>query len=122
MPLSKESIRELLLSNDRAVERAIVALYKRQTASEQYTKSTHKDNGVGFSAADARVLSSYAQEILGGYRLQAVNLYDARQRVLKYTQQLFSIAMEKQLQQLFTTPSSNHTAQGVNNVTHSIAV
>lgn len=62
---TKESIRTLLMTNDRAVERALVVLFERQTIDEQEELSTVHSNGVGFNTADAVVGTRFARWILG---------------------------------------------------------
>jgi hypothetical protein len=93
---TRDSIRYLLQTNDRAVERALVALYRRQTALEQHSRETLTDNGQGFNAADARILTIYAQGLLDGQTLQAHELKFARERLVKYAGQLLEIAVSKQ--------------------------
>jgi hypothetical protein len=44
MPWTEQQIVTLLDTNDRAVERAIVAIYERQTADEKQTEHTRHDN------------------------------------------------------------------------------
>lgn len=51
--LTQDQILKLLETNDKAVARALVVLYERQTASEQATDSTNCWNGQGFSHAHA---------------------------------------------------------------------
>lgn len=100
MPLTKESISSLLQSRDEAVQRAVVAIWERQTAGEKQARGTMQQNGVGFNASDARKLSGYAERIKAGFTLAPSEVQDARSRVSKYTGQLLEIAVERQLQQL----------------------
>jgi hypothetical protein len=51
--LTKEAVLELLERNDKAVARALVVLYNRQTEVEQSCDATVGDNGRGFSHAHA---------------------------------------------------------------------
>jgi len=51
---TKSDIVELLMTNDRAVGRALVVLYGRQTSTEKEAQCTILNNGVGFTGADAR--------------------------------------------------------------------
>lgn len=50
---TRESISNLLATNDRAVARALLVLFKRQTTAERTTNSTHVWNERGFTGADA---------------------------------------------------------------------
>ena len=59
--VTKAQIVELLLTNDRAVARALVVLNERQTITEQSSEHTINNNGVGFTPADARMGTSMAK-------------------------------------------------------------
>lgn len=85
-------IRWLLTMNDKAVERAIVAIYQRQTADEQSAGDTKHSNGIGFNGADARLGSYYARWILSGRNLTGNHLVKARNMSHKYVRQLVEIA------------------------------
>ncbi|MCI0525954.1 MAG: hypothetical protein L0Y56_00675 [Nitrospira sp.] len=80
----------------RAVERAIIAIYSRQTQEEQVSESTLRLNGIGFSGADARLGSYYARWIQNGKRLSGKHLERARKMTLKYRKQLLEIAQLKE--------------------------
>ena len=88
----KEQIKELLLTNDRAVQRGVVAIYQRQTESEQATLSTKENNGVGYSGVHAEIMSSFAQRLLRGMALTEKQMVYARKIILKYAGQLLTIA------------------------------
>ena len=100
MSLTKESLTKLLASRDDAVQRAVVAIWKRQTAVEKQSRDTIQQNGVGFNASDARKLSGYAERINAGLTLNPSELAEARSRVMKYVGQLLEIAMERELDKL----------------------
>jgi hypothetical protein len=93
---SKEYIANLLVENDRAVERAIVVLYNRQTSDEQVSQVTKESNGVGFRSNHARTGTYYAKWILSGKRLTGKHLVNARQITLHYLRQLSEAAAQKQ--------------------------
>ena len=66
--MNKDTIVNLLKTNDKAVARAIVVLNERQTATEQASEFTINNNGVGFTPADARMGTSMAKFFLrNGY-------------------------------------------------------
>lgn len=85
----------LLFRNDRAVERAIVAIYKRQTEDEKFAGETKHSNGVGFSGSDAKLGTYWANWILSGKTLSGNHLLKARRMSLKYIRQLSEIVTEK---------------------------
>lgn len=93
---TKEAIKELLLKSDKAVQRAILALYNCQTESEKDSESTVESNGVGFNGCDAKFFSSLAQQIQSGRTLSVKQLHFARKGIVKYAGQLASIANSKQ--------------------------
>ncbi len=88
-------IRWLLLMNDRAVEKAIVAIYNLQTEDEKSSNDTRHSNNVGFSGADARLGSYYAKWILSGKNLTGKHLEKARNMANKYIRQLVQVATNK---------------------------
>lgn len=90
-----ETIRDLLDRSDKAVERALVVLYARQTADEQATGTTREHNGQGFNGTDAELLSSFAQQIERGRSLTERQLFYARKKVRKYARQLLEEALAK---------------------------
>lgn len=92
---TKESITRLLDNSDRAVERAILALYRRQTLDEQNSGNTTHRNGVGFSGAHAEVGTYYAKWILSGRQLTGRHLDRARKMTKHYVAQLLDEAQQK---------------------------
>jgi len=77
-----------ILNNPIQLQQAILYLYSRQTEAERAIASTVEDNGVGFSAYDAEILSSFAQQILAGSQLTEKQFNSARLRLPKYHRQL----------------------------------
>lgn len=86
----------LLNNNDRAVDRAMVALYNRQTASERVAETTHESNGRGFNYYDAKPGSYYAKWVLAGNHLSGRHLVNARRLAIKYRRQLAEEANERE--------------------------
>lgn len=91
---SQVYIFNLLVSNNRAVERAMIAIYNRQTEDEQIAQDTRHSNGKGFAAPDARLGSYYAKWVLSGRQLTGRHLDKARQMSFKYIRQLAEVATE----------------------------
>ncbi len=92
------AIAALLDRNDLAVERAVLAIYRRQTSDERESASTRHDNGVGFSAVHAGLGSYYARWILSGRRLDGRHLEKARRMMHRYVGQLAEIAQTRREQ------------------------
>jgi hypothetical protein len=105
-----DAVRELLDRSDKAVERAVVAIYRRQTEDEQAQHQTRWNNGIGFAACHARLGSYYAKWILSGRHLSGVHVERARKMVRHYAGQLHQIALAHQ----GTTP--NHELKEYANV------
>jgi hypothetical protein len=92
---TREDIATLLTTNDRAVERAMVAIWERQTQDEQSTETTRHSNGVGFSGWTARSGTYYARWVQGGRGLTGKHLDKARRIALHHAGQLTAIANGK---------------------------
>lgn len=100
--VTKESIVDLLLKNDRAVARALVVLYNRQTLDERQREETRHHNGVGFTGADAGIGTNMATFYLRNGYLTKKQLQFWRQpnkrgiaRICKYAGQLLDEAKQK---------------------------
>lgn len=88
MPWTREQVNTLLQANDRAVERAMVALLGRQTDDEVRSEDTKHLNGIGFSGAHARHGTYYAKWVQSGRRLTGHHLERARKIALIHSKQL----------------------------------
>ena len=89
---NKERIQQLLATNDKAVARAVVAIYNFQTADEQSVGTTKYHNSVGFNSIDAKRGQYYAGYISSAGRLTGRHLDIARKMMMKYHRQLCEIA------------------------------
>lgn len=98
---TKDRIINLLNTNDLAVERALVAIYDRQTHDEKRDSDTKHDNMRGFRANHASTGSYFARIILKGWsgpngrntvHLNPYKLAKARSIVLHYHRQLCEVA------------------------------
>lgn len=93
----------LLDTNPIAVERAVLAIYARQTAAEQASETTSESNGVGFNVYDARTAAYWVSWITGtkngkkigpARHLTGKHLESARKMMHKYVGQLSDIASD----------------------------
>jgi len=62
---TRDQINHILKSNPAAVENAIVALFKLQTAGERQAAQSSNHNDVGFNMCDARAGTRFARWLLG---------------------------------------------------------
>lgn len=100
--MQKDQIFALLRTNDRAVARALVVLFNRQTNDEQRIEATKVDNMRGFRPCHARVGTSMAKFFLrNGYLTPKqiaywrVGMKNAEMRIAIYHRQLIEAAAEK---------------------------
>lgn len=103
---TKEHIQYLLLSNNRAVGRALIQIYNRQTAYEQRSEEAQVHNGVGFTAFDAEFLTSVAKGYLQYGQLTERQMPIVRKKMLKYWKQLLDIAAESGKMPTFDPPEN----------------
>jgi hypothetical protein len=101
--LTKESIISLLERNDRAVERAILVIFRNQTFDEQQASDVKYRNGRGFNAQDAKfgsVAAKYLQREghMEDWQIRYWRKRDIRgvMKIGKYWKQLIEAAKEKQ--------------------------
>ena len=100
--VTKESIVQLLKTNDKAVARALVALAARQTADERASEHTKHLNGRGFRPQHARMGTSMASfysrngyltpKQLAYWRVKDIT---GKTRIEIYARQLLEVAQEK---------------------------
>lgn len=99
----RDSIHTLLNNSDKAVTRAVIAIYNRQTAVEQSAEQTREQNGVGFNHADANYLTYCAKYCIEQRRqLSGRHLERARKAIKKYWKQLAEIANNQTTQSRVT--------------------
>lgn len=105
MELTREDTIRLILDRDKAVCRALVHLYNRQTRDEQISENTRYHNERGFTPADARMGTSMAEFYMrNGYLSSKQVAYWRRPnkkgvpRLAKYWRQLSEEAQKKAAQ------------------------
>lgn len=93
---TKETIVQALMTNPRAVEKALVMLYDWQTSDEQSTRNTRHTNGKGFNTAHAKLGTYLAKWIKSGRQLTGWYAVQGRQIALYYAgTQLLAAAKAK---------------------------
>lgn len=90
-----QEIKANITSKPAWAERAILALYEKQTSDEQHAQDTKYNNKQGFTSSDAALLSSFAQQLKRGNHLSERQLPWAYKKLAKYAAQLARIAAEK---------------------------
>lgn len=96
-----QKIRTKLATDVAWIERAILALYARQTNDEQAVRTTRYFNMRGFRHGDDRFFSLAAELLLAGGHLNPEEaLRKHGPRLVKYSRQLARIAAEKAAQKV----------------------
>ena len=114
--VTKDSLTQMLVQAEPAkrvhiIGRALVALFERQTASEQSALSTTNENGVGFASSDAKSGSLTAKSYIARQNLvqwqvdQWMRPSRGYPRICKYARQLNEIAVEKRQRALAGAPA-----------------
>ena|ERR1035438_4243282 len=81
---NRSTILQSLMTNSKAVEKAIVLLYDRQTSDEQSSRSTKHTNRKGFNSAHAKIGTYYAKWVLSGKSLTGYHYLKAREIACYY--------------------------------------
>ena len=94
--LTQEVVREVLNTDDAVLTEWLVKIYEFQTRDEQMTETTNRTNLVGFTGADAHILSSFAKQYIRKGYLSPKQLAIARKKMPKYAGQIIRIHTGKQ--------------------------
>jgi hypothetical protein len=88
----KKTILHKITTDNRWLERGVLAIYAKQTIEEQRKDITIEHNNIGFNGADATFLSSIAQQLQKGRVLTDKQIFVTRKMMCKYAGQLTNIA------------------------------
>lgn len=92
MNITKDQIRQKILTDQRWLERAVLAIFERQTRDEQTAEESKYHNLRGFNGPDAKRMTYYACWIKSGRHLSGLHLEKAKKAMQKYCGQLERIA------------------------------
>ena len=92
-----EFLKAKLAEDDRWALRALEVVYARQTMSEQNMRDTHDANGVGFTAFDAEILSSFAEQFEVRHTLSLKQKKLLHKKIPKYWKQVLAVSNEEKL-------------------------
>lgn len=87
-----DEIRELILTNNVAMMRGLIAIYNRQTEDEKSAECTTHNNGRGFNGADAKILTSIVKFYFERHYISDKQKAIVRKKLMKYVGQLTKIA------------------------------
>lgn len=88
----KEDIKSILESRDEAILKGMLRIFDCQTEDEKHTDDTHVNNGIGFTGADAFILSKFSKFFNDRKYLTEKQFAIAKKRMIKYAGQLAKIA------------------------------
>lgn len=84
-------VRGMLGSNPQWALRGLMRVYANQTAEEQNIEATVEHNGVGFTGSDAKLLSSFAEQVQRGRQMSPKQLAIIYKKMPKYSRQLVKL-------------------------------
>ena len=93
---TKQQIVDNVLASDQWAVRALMAVYRNQTESEQESETTVVKNGVGFTGYDAEILTSFAKCYERRRFLTPKQMAVLRKRIVRYWKQLLVAANDRQ--------------------------
>lgn len=97
----KVQIQSLIDTDDRAVARAVVRIYQRQTEDEQRASETKHHNTIGFNASDAKFLTGVARYVIANGKIDTeYHMMKTRKLIRRYWRQLIEIAEETNLKRM----------------------
>jgi hypothetical protein len=96
---TREEITTMLNTSDRAVERAMVALWERQEEDERTDGNTRHRNGCGFAHSTVGSGTYFANWVRSGRRLTGHHLAKARRIAHFHAGQLTAMANAKSAQE-----------------------
>lgn len=88
-------IKQMLASNEKWALRGLLRIYENQTDDEQSSETTRHHNNIGFTGADAEILSSMAKQVIAGRRMSVKQMAIILKKMPKYSAQLERIARKR---------------------------
>lgn len=97
-----DSIKENIRNSEKWTLRTLLLIHSLQTEGEKVMGSTEVDNGVGFTGADAEILTSFADQVLSWNKgsnfprpLSPKQFELCRKKVIKYAGQVLKVITGK---------------------------
>jgi hypothetical protein len=104
----KAYIKNQLATNSIWALKALTTIYARQTADEQATGTTNNLNSVGFSGADAEILSSLAVQYQKWNRLSDKQMAIVFKKMPRYWNQILSCITDDKMIKVQTDALAYH--------------
>lgn len=87
-PWTPELIKAVLITNQEQREKALIKIYNRQTQDEKSAEATKYHNNIGFTGADAMILTSFANQLLTKKYLSEKQQFILTKKIVKYAGQI----------------------------------
>jgi phage gpG-like protein len=94
----KQIIEAMVVHDYDFAVKCLTALYDEQTLDEQQAETTLHENGRGFNASDAPVMSGYAEWIREGKSLRQEEREELHKRLTKYANQLTALISDNEIE------------------------
>ena len=85
-------IREALGTDPKWAVRGLLRIYQNQTEDEKRVEETNHENGIGFTGADANILTSFAKQVGYGRTMSPKQMALLFKKMPKYAKQLESVS------------------------------
>lgn len=92
--------RTKLATDNNWATRGLVRIYQNQTPCEQSASITQEHNGIGFTGADAPILTSLAKQYQQRQWLSEKQMAIVFKKMPKYARQLFELADKTKLKKV----------------------
>jgi len=94
----KQYLQEKLSTDYKWALKALFRVYDYQTLDEQEAATTCEENGIGFTGADAEILTSFAEQYRRKGYLSPKQMEIVYKKMKKYWKQVLAISNEGKLQ------------------------
>lgn len=96
----RDYLKEQLAVNDKWIKKALIEILSNQTDDEVNNECTSSLNGIGFTGADAEILTSFAKQLMRRGSLSPKQMQITRRKMPKYWKQIMGICNEEMLDKL----------------------
>lgn len=96
----RDYLKHQLAVNDKWIKKALIEILSNQTDDEVMNECTSNLNGIGFTGADAEILTSFAKQLMRRGSLSPKQMQITRRKMPKYWKQIMGICNEDKLDQL----------------------
>tara|TARA_R100000734_G_C3288255_1_gene80540 strand:- start:84 stop:458 length:375 start_codon:yes stop_codon:yes gene_type:complete len=97
---TRDYLKEQLAVNDKWIKKALIEILSNQTDDEVTNECTSNLNGIGFTGADAEILTSFAKQLMRRGYLSTKQMEITRRKMPKYWKQIMGICDPNKLDKL----------------------